>query len=141
MLELFEEVTRGVTRSKTNNAMVKRKVTKEPTTIYKTFHRKLNNMNPTKNREWTQVFRKGNQFLLHIGRTSCYFCYKPDYKSWMRKVLGILYDKRCIHVVTCDTDTPLLSWDIFFISIIKRNFFLVITPSYKIRFNKTKKQF
>jgi len=41
MLELFEEVTKGVTRSRTNNAIVKRKVTKEQTTIYKTFLRKL----------------------------------------------------------------------------------------------------
>ena len=40
--------------------MAKRNRSKEQTTIYKTLH-----TNPTKNRGWSQVLRKGEQLLLH----------------------------------------------------------------------------
>ena len=33
--------------------------------------------NPTKNRGWTQMFRNGTKFLLHMLHPSCYSCCKP----------------------------------------------------------------
>ena len=46
---------------------------------------KIERENPTKNPWWSQVFRKGRQFLIHLCRTSYYSSYKPVDKSWMRK--------------------------------------------------------
>ena len=45
-----------------------------------------------KNQGWTQVLRKGKQFLLHIWHPSCYSCYKPVDKSWIRKGPNCDYD-------------------------------------------------
>ena len=48
--------------------MAKRKSTKGQTTIYKTYIaiiKRSSNTNPTKNRGWTQLLRKGKQFFLH----------------------------------------------------------------------------
>jgi hypothetical protein len=53
---------------------------KGQTTIYKTLP-----TNPTKNRGWTRVYWKGKQFQLHLWHLLCYSCYKPGYKSWIRK--------------------------------------------------------
>jgi hypothetical protein len=51
-----------------HNEQYKRKRTKGQMMIYKTLHRKLKieQHKPYKNRGWTRVLRKGNQFLLHI---------------------------------------------------------------------------
>ena len=54
----------------------------------------------TKNWGWNQMPRKGKQFLLHTWHPSCYSCYKPGDKSWMRKWPDIDYDKRNISFVT-----------------------------------------
>jgi hypothetical protein len=63
----------------------------------------------TKNKEWTCVFQKGRQFLLHTWHLLCYSCYKPDDKTWMRKGPGSVYANWNISVVICDTDIPLWS--------------------------------
>ena len=74
--------------------MAKRKRTNGQTTVYKSLHR---NTNTAKNWEWTQMFRKGKQFLFHLPHLSCYSCYHQV----------ISYEKRNIYVVICDIDTPL----------------------------------
>jgi hypothetical protein len=53
--------------------MAKRKSTKGQTTIYKTYiyNSRSSNTNPTKNRGWAQVLRKGKQFLLHERMIAC----------------------------------------------------------------------
>ena len=55
-------------------------------TRYKTQHTKLNtkHTNPIKNCEWSQVFRKGKQILLHMWHPSCCSCYyKPGNISYI----------------------------------------------------------
>jgi len=39
---------------------------------------------PQKNRRLTQVLRRDKQLPLHTWHPSCYFCYKPDDKLYMR---------------------------------------------------------
>ena len=51
------------------------------TVTYKRLHR-LSNTNPTKKGDEP---RDSKQFLLHWGHPSCYSCYKPEDKSWMKK--------------------------------------------------------
>ena len=46
-----------------------------------------------------------NQFLLHMWRPSCYYCYTPGDESCMRKGPDCNYDKRKISVIICDADT------------------------------------
>jgi hypothetical protein len=62
---------------RTGNTMARRKRTKGQETIYITLHRKLKieHHEPTKHRGRTQVLRKGNQFLFHMWRPSCFSCY------------------------------------------------------------------
>ena len=52
---------------------------------------------------WTQVPRKGNQFLFHLWYPLCYSCYKTTGKSWMKSGLSCDYDKRSISVVICNS--------------------------------------
>jgi hypothetical protein len=51
----------------------------EQTMIYKTLHikRKVEHREPCKTREWNQVFRKGQQLLLHEWHLWCYSSYNP----------------------------------------------------------------
>jgi hypothetical protein len=83
---------------RTDNTMVKRKATKGQITIYKTLHTKINIEQYVPhiktNRGWTQVPRKCKQFLLYMWHPSCYSCYKPDVKLWIRKGRCSDYDKR-----------------------------------------------
>jgi hypothetical protein len=64
-----------------------------------TVNKRLINMIPTENREWTQVIRKGKHFLLHMWHPSCYSWYNTGDKSRMRKGLNCDYDKRNMSVV------------------------------------------
>jgi hypothetical protein len=56
----------SVHRRRIDNRMTNKR-TKGQTTIHKTYtqNQRSGNTNPTKTRVQTQVFRKGNQFLLH----------------------------------------------------------------------------
>ena len=54
----------------------------------------------------TRMLRKGNTFLLHTWHLSCYSCYKPGDKLWMKKRPDCDFGKRSIIVVICDTDIP-----------------------------------
>ena len=54
---------RSIKKGQTTIAKVKR--TKQQTMIYKTLHIKLNNTNPNQKLMWTQIIRKGIQFMLH----------------------------------------------------------------------------
>jgi hypothetical protein len=76
--------------------------------IYKILHRKLKieQHETTKNQGWTQLLRKGKQFLLHMWYPTCYSCYNPGYKSWMRKGPDCDYNKRNISLAIYDTDIP-----------------------------------
>jgi hypothetical protein len=83
-LERFEDNKGVIWSSKLND----RQWTKEKgrTMMYRTLHNKLNidQHNPTNNWRWNQVLQKGKQFMLHMWHPSCYSCYKPGDKSWMR---------------------------------------------------------
>ena len=64
----LEDTTRVISSHKsTNNTMVNTKVKRTNTMIHKTLHRtlKIEQHEPSKDREETQVLRKGKQFLLH----------------------------------------------------------------------------
>ena len=37
------------------------------------------------NRDWTQVLQNSKTFLIQYWRPSCYACYKPRDKSWIRR--------------------------------------------------------
>jgi hypothetical protein len=39
----------------------------------------------------TRMLRKGKKFLLHMWHPSCYSCYKPGDKSWMKKTTGLWF--------------------------------------------------
>ena len=71
------------------------KRTKGQTMIYKALHKKLviQQHEPTKNRGWgwTQMLRKGKQFLLHIPVVL--FLLQTDDKSGMKKEPDCDYDK------------------------------------------------
>ena len=108
VLSLFEEMfedTKGVikNRSVTDNVMAKRKKDKHDRKY--TTRKGFSNTNPIKNLGWMHALRKGRQFLLHTWHPSCYSCYKPSDKSWMRKGQYHDYDKLNISVVICDTDS------------------------------------
>jgi hypothetical protein len=51
---------------------------------------KIEEYNPTKNREWTEVLRKGKLFPLHMCHPLCYSCYNPGDSPWMRKGLNLI---------------------------------------------------
>ena len=108
VLSLFEEMfedTKEVIRnhSVTDNVMAKRKKDKHDRKY--TTRKGFSNANPIKNWGWMYALRKGRQFLLHTWHPSCYSCYKPSDKSWMRKGQYHDYDKLNISVVICDTDS------------------------------------
>jgi hypothetical protein len=48
---------------------------------------------------WTQVPRKGRQFLLHMWHSSCYSWYKLGDKSWMRKGSDCDNDNPTEHII------------------------------------------
>ena len=54
----------------------KRNKTKQRSMIYCSENYRSSNTNPTKNRVWIQVARKGKQFLLHYWHQSSYSCDK-----------------------------------------------------------------
>jgi len=60
------------------------------------------NINPTENWLWTEMLRKGKQFLFHMWCPSCYSCYEPGDK-WTG-----LWLKQTEHIGghLCDTDIP-----------------------------------
>ena len=92
-------------RRRTDNNVVKLKRTyKQRSTKHYTENKKSINTNPIENRGWSEVLRKGRQFLLHKWHPSCCSRYKHDYKSWMRKWLVRAYEKWNLYVVICDTD-------------------------------------
>jgi len=62
--------------------MAKRKGHKVTTKHY-TEQKRSSNANPTKNRDWSQVLRKIQQFPLHYWHPSCYSSCKSGAKSWM----------------------------------------------------------
>ena len=108
VLSLFEEMfedTKGVIRNRsvTDNVMAKRKKDKHDRKY--TTRKGFSNANPIKNWDWMHALRKSRQFLLHMCHPSCYSCYKPSDKSWMRKGPYHDYDKLNISVVICDTDS------------------------------------
>jgi len=48
----------------------------------------MNNPNPLRQvKRWGKLeeIQKGKQFQLHMRHSSCYSCYKPEDKSWMRR--------------------------------------------------------
>ena len=61
----------AVNRGTTDRTKAKQRLTK-----HYTENQGSSNINPTKNRGWTQKLRKGWQFLLHMWHRSCYSCYE-----------------------------------------------------------------
>ena len=70
---------------------------------------------PQKTKDWaTRTPLKTGSELRCSGKVgsscstsdTCYSCYKPSGKSWIRKGPDNDYEKRNISVVICDTDTP-----------------------------------
>jgi len=78
--------------------MTKRELTKRQTIIYKTRNR--TGTRYTLIPEENQMAQKVKQFLLHMWHPSCYSCYKPSDKLWMKK--GPHCDYNWWNI--CDTD-------------------------------------
>jgi hypothetical protein len=85
--------------------MAKRKSTKGQTKIYKTYikNQRSSNMNPTKNRGWTQMLRKSS---ISYSTSEHPSFYKHGDKSWTRNIPGSAYVKWNIFLVICDTHIP-----------------------------------
>ena len=69
----------------TCNNMIKEKgqTDKQRFTKYYTENKRLSELNLKPGE--TQLLWKDKQFLLHMWHPSCYSCYKPGDRSWMRK--------------------------------------------------------
>ena len=84
------EDTKGIIKSRTDNT----RTNWTNNDLQNTTQKRLSNTNTTKNRRWTQVLRKGKQFLLHVWHPSCYSCYAPSNMSWISKGPDCDYGKR-----------------------------------------------
>ena len=71
---------------RTDNTIAKIKRTERQTKIYETRNRKQDRATRTQQKtgEWTEIPRNIREFLLRKWLPSCYSCYKPNDKSWIR---------------------------------------------------------
>jgi hypothetical protein len=74
-------LSEDVNRRRTDNRMTKRKRTNNNLQNMTQKDKDRGTRTHWKNREWTEMPKKGKQFLLHMWQPSCYSCYKPSEKT------------------------------------------------------------